>query len=53
VQRQRIRQLVSQIAGRQSLFRGVLRAQRRDLAELCALSGTDAADGCPQRSRQE
>lgn len=37
----RVRQLVGQIADRQPLFRGVLRTLRRDLGELCELTGTD------------
>ncbi len=47
----RIRQLVRQIAGRQALFRGVLRALRRDLGELVAL--TDVVDArCARHARR-
>jgi hypothetical protein len=42
--RQRVRQLVRCIADRTSVFRGVLRAHRADLAELVELTNTDAAD---------
>lgn len=37
----RIRQLINQIAARMPLFRGTLRAQRRDLGELTKLTGVD------------
>lgn len=40
----RVRQLVRQIAARAPRLRGVLYAQRRDLAELCDLTATDAGD---------
>lgn len=37
----RVRQLVRQISDQQPVFRGVLYALRRDLGELCALTGVD------------
>jgi hypothetical protein len=42
--RRRIRFLVGRLADRMPLFRGVLRAARRDLGELCELTGTDPGD---------
>ncbi len=40
----RIRQLINQISARQPAFRGLVHALRRDLGELCDLSGTDASN---------